>query len=322
MSAVTSPAAARGGPGGPSAPTFDLARTRGRGPIDTLRTFAVSVRLGWQLEANWTDPLLFFIYSVAKPVSSALILVVMLEVIGGPASRSFRPFVVVGSALWAFVMSGIAGLAWAILEDRERYRVLKYVYVSPSDFLTVLVGRGVARLAVGLAGVVITLVVGVVALGVPFDVGVVDWPLLVASTVLGLGAIVALGLLMAGVCIQTRQESWSYPEAFAGALFLVTGAVFPLAVLPAPVQLIGLLTPLTWWIAGIREALFPGGPDSVGGAGSAFEALAGHAHPSGPEIVVALLVTGALATLGALVIFRASDRRAKRAGLYDQTTGS
>ena len=43
--------------------------------------------------------------------------------------------------------------------------------------------------------------------------------------------------------------------------------------------------------------------------------------PSG-EIVVALLVTGAIATLGALAVFRVSDRRAKRAGLYDRTTGS
>jgi ABC-2 type transport system permease protein len=301
---------------------FDRARTEGRGLADTLRSFKVAVRLGWQLEANWTDPFLFFIYSVAKPVSSALILVVMLEVIGGPAGRAFRPFVVVGSALWAFVLNGMAGLAWSVLEDRERYRVLKYVYVSPADFLTVLVGRGVARIGVGLAGVVITLVIGVIVLGVPFDVARVDWPMLVVVSAFGLGSIIGLGLLMAGVCIQTRQESWSYPEAFAGAMFLVTGAVFPLIVLPAPVQVVGLLTPLTWWIAGTRQALFPGGPGSVGGPGSAFAAIFGHPNPTSGEIVLALLVTGTVVTLAAVAVFRLSDRRAKRAGLYDRTTGS
>ena len=295
---------------------------RGRGASDVLRSFAVAVRLGWALEANWTDPLLFFIYSVAKPISSALILVVMLEVIGGEAGRSFRPFVVVGSALWTFVISGIAGLAWAILEDRERYRVLKYVYVSPSDFLVVLMGRGVARIAVGAAGVVITLVVGVLALGVRFDPAAIDWPLLGLSVGLGLVTIVALGILMAGVCIQTRQESWSYPEAFAGALFLITGAVFPLSVLPAAIQVLGLLTPLTWWIAGLREALFPGGVDSIGGPGTAFEAIAGHVHPASGEIAIALLATGALVTLASVAVFRWSDRRAKQAGLYDLTSGS
>jgi ABC-2 type transport system permease protein len=301
---------------------FDRSRTEGHGLVDLVRAFNVAVRLGWQLEANWTDPFLFFIYSVAKPLSSALILVVMLEVIGGPAGHAFRGFVVVGSALWAFVLNGIAGLAWSVLEDRERYRVLKYVYVSPADFLTVLVGRGVARIGVGIAGVVITLIVGVAVLGVPFDVARVNWPMLAVVSIFGLASIIGLGLLMAGICIQTRQESWSYPEAFAGALFLVTGAVFPLVVLPAPVQVVGLLTPLTWWIAGVREALFPGGPGSIGGPGSAFATLFGHANPSSGEIVLALLATGTLVTLAAVAVFRMSDRRAKRAGLYDRTTGS
>jgi ABC-2 type transport system permease protein len=170
--------------------------------------------------------------------------------------------------------------------------------------------------------VVITLIVGVVALSVPFDVARVDWTMLAIVSALGLVSIIGLGLLMAGICIQTRQESWSYPEAFAGALFLVTGAIFPLTVLPAPVQVVGLLTPLTWWIAGTREALFPGGPGSIGGPGSAFAALFGHSQPTSIEIVLALLVTGTIATLAAVAVFRLSDRRAKRSGLYDRTTGS
>lgn len=301
---------------------FDPARTRGRGLVDLRRSFAVAARLGWQMEANWTDPLLFFIYSVAKPVSSALILVVMLEVISGGARPDFRAFVVVGSALWAFVVSGIAGLAWGILEDRERYRMLKYVYVSPSDFLVVLLGRGVARVAVGAMGAVITLAVGVVLLGVPFEPARIDWLLLGAAMAMGLAAIVAIGVLMAAVCIQARQEAWSYPEAVAGALFLVSGAVFPLVVLPAPLQALALASPLTWWLEGVRVALFPGGLTAIGGGGSLFATLAGPVPPMAGQIVVALLATGTVATLASIAAFRASDRRAKDRGLLDQTTGS
>ena len=103
------------------------------------------------MEANWTDPLLFFIYSVAKPLASALILVLMVQIVsgGGPGAASARAFVVIGSALWSFVLAGVQGIAWSVLDDRERYRMLKYLYVSPSDFLVVLVGRGVARVGVG-----------------------------------------------------------------------------------------------------------------------------------------------------------------------------
>lgn len=311
------------GLGAPAWGGFDPARTRGRGLADARKSFAVAARLGWQMEANWTDPILFFIYSVAKPVSSALILVFMLEVIsGGNARPDFRAFVVVGSALWSFVLSGIAGLAWTVLDDRERYRMLRYVYVSPSDFLVVLLGRGIARIAVGAMGAVITLAVGVVALGVPFDPARIDWPLLLVVMPLGIGAIVALGILLAAICLQTRQESWSYPDAVAGALFLVSGAVFPLTVLPGAAQLAGLVTPLTWWLEGVRLALFPGGFTAVGGNGSTFAALTGHTVPSAAEIVVALLATGTVATLASIAVFRISDRRAKDRGLLDQTTGS
>jgi ABC-2 type transport system permease protein len=300
---------------------FDPARTRGRAG-DAMRSFRTSAKLGWQMEANWTDPLLFFIYSVAKPVASALILVFMLEVIGGGGKPEYRAFVVIGSALWAFVLSGISGLAWTVLDDRERYRMLKYVYVSPSDFLTILLGRGVARVAVGGMGALITLIFGVVLLGVPFDLGAVNWPLLVVVMAAGLTAIVAIGVMLAAICLQTRQESWSYPEAVGGALFLVSGAVFPILVLPAVVQALGMLTPLSWWIEGVRQSLFPGGISSIGGAGSLFQTMTGQLAPTPAQIVVALLVTGTVTTLLSIAVFRASDRRAKDRGLLDQTTGS
>ena len=200
--------------------------------------------------------------------------------------------------------------------------MLKYVYVAPSDFLVVLLGRGVARLAVGAMGAAITLALGVVLLGVTFDPASVNWPLLAITLVVGVVAIVAVATLIAAVCLQTRQESWSYPEAVAGALFLITGAVFPLTVLPLPIQAIGLLMPLTWWLAGIREALFPGGLSSVGGAGSLWTELTGSLAPTPVEIVLALLATGALATLASIIVFRISERRAKDAGLLDITTGS
>ncbi len=292
------------------------------GRNDTLRSFTTAVRLGWQMEANWTDPLLFFIYSVAKPVASALILVVMLQVIGGSATAQYRSFVVIGTALWAIVTSGVAGLAQAVLEDREHYRMLKYVYVSPSDFLVVLLGRGVARLSVGAAGGIITLAIGVVALGVHFAPASINWPILIATSVLGLGAVVALGILMAAVCLQTRQESWSYPEAVAGALFLVSGAVFPLAILPQAVQAVGLATPLAWWIEGFRRTFDPSSPSAIGGPGSLFQSITGQVSPSNTEVFIALLVTGAVITLAAAVIFRLSSRRAKERGLLDRTTGS
>src|SRR5262249_32293467 len=149
-------------------------------------------------------------------------------------------------------------------------------------------------------GAAITIAVGVVALGVPFHPGRIDWGLLVVVMTVGIGAVLAIGLILAAVCMQTRQESWSYPEAASGAVFLGSGVVFPLAVLPAPVQAIGLLTPLTWWIEGIRHSLFKGGVSAVGGPGTLFTQLTGAASPNSATIGVVLLATGVVATLAAV----------------------
>jgi ABC-2 type transport system permease protein len=281
------------------------------------------MRLGWQTEANWTDPLLFFIYSVAKPVGAALILIFMVDIISaGRADAGMRAFVVVGSALWSFVVAGIAGLAWSVLDDRERYRMLKYLYVSPNSLLLLLLGRGAARIGIGAFGAGITLLAGILVLGVPFDLLRVDWLLAIGAMALGLTGVLAIGVILAAIVMQTRQDSWSYPEAVAGAMFLLVGAVFPLAVLPAPVQFIGLLTPLAWWLEGVRQALFPGILSGVGGEGSLFAQLTGSTAPTGGQSLLMLAASTAVLAALAVVAFRWSEQRSRQRGLFDLITGS
>ena len=89
-----------------------------------------------------------------------------------------------------------------------------------------------------------------------------------------------------------------------------------------PLQVFGMVSPLTWWIAGVRQALFPGGPSSIGGAGSLWQQVSGTLNPNDLQVVLALLLTGAVVTLGSAILFRAGEARAKDRGLIDRTTGS
>jgi ABC-2 type transport system permease protein len=287
------------------------------------RAYTTAVRLGWMVEANWTDPFLFFVYSVAKPIASALILVFMVDVIsGGRADANAKAFVVIGTALWSFVTVGMAGLAQSLLEDRERYRMLKYLYVSPNQFLVITLGRGTARIGIAVFAALITLGFGVIVLGVPFNVGRVDWLLLVLSSALGLVGVLSLALVLAATIMQTRQDAWSYPEAVAGALFLMVGAVFPMAVLPPVVQIVGLITPLSWWLEGTRQALFPGVATAIGGQGSVWLSWTGTLAPTPTQIVAMLAVTTAVFAVIGLYAFKRSERRARQKGLLDLLSGS
>ena len=303
---MTPAATSRPVPGG----IGDASRTVPRPLADNVRALAVGARLGWAIESNWSDPLLFAIYSIIKPLGAALILVAIVWAISGGGQPGAIAFLIVGSAAWAYVGGGILGLVTAILDDRERYRMLKYVVVSQAPFPAFLIGRSAAQLVIATTGFIVTLAIGVVFLGVRIDLAAIDWLLLGVSMALGLVGVMAIGIAMAGFCLQLRQEAWSYPEALAGALYLVSGTIFPIDVLPGPLQAVALMLPTTWWLEGTRRAIL--GVPTAGQLASVTDA----------GVLAALLATTGVLTLAGWAVFRTFERRARERGLLDQTTGS
>ncbi|MHB1417778.1 MAG: ABC transporter permease [Chloroflexota bacterium] len=278
---------------------------------DELRVLMTAIRLGWAIESNWTDPFLFMVYSVARPVASALILVFMYVVVaGGNTKGEVMAFLVVGNAFWAFVINGLQGLAWGILDDRERYVMLKYIYIAPVRFYTYLLGRGAAHLASASAAVVVTLLVGVLFLDVPIDLARVDYPLLALSLVFGLAGVGAVGIAVAGVSLNIWRESWGLSEGVAGTLFLLCGVIFPLAVLPEWVQPIARALPMTYWLEATRRALL--------GTGQGFSLV----DLSTSEVVAGLVLSTVVAVAIANFVFRFAEHRAKERGMIDMITGS
>ena len=179
--------------------------------------------------------------------------------------------------------------------------------VTPTSLFPFLIGRSLARVLISLIAVVLTLLVGVVFLGIQLH----PEPLyLVAASSIGLLAVMALGIAMAGWCLQLRQEAWHYPEAIAGALYLVSGAIFPVDILPSVLQPIAYAMPTTWWLEASRRGLL--GHGASGAMGSV----------SDERVMLYLLVSTAVALPLALGLFAWFMRRARQEGLLDMTTGS
>ena len=60
--------------------------------------------LGWQIESNWTDPFLFAIYSIVKPLAGAAILVVMYSIISQADFQSpIFAYIFIGNAFYLYV---------------------------------------------------------------------------------------------------------------------------------------------------------------------------------------------------------------------------
>jgi ABC-2 type transport system permease protein len=275
------------------------------------RSFRTASWLGWQIEANWAKPLLFALYSIVKPLALAGILVVIYATIkrGDFASPVFA-CMYLGNAFYMYVGAVMTGMAYAVIDDRERYQTLRSIYVAPVDIRWYLAGRGVARFLTGSASVLVTIVFGVLFLHLPLHPLAVNWPLFLATLTTGVLMLAMMGLALAGIVLLLPHQSWSMGEAVAGALYLFSGAIFPLDVLPRVLRPIGFAMPLTYWLELLRRSL-------VGPAASAFPTFSRLSDLGLLGILVGL--TLALGVI-ALALFRWCDSVARERGLIDRTT--
>jgi len=276
-----------------------------------LPSFRTAAWLGWQIEANWTDPFLFAVYALIKPISSAAILVVMYSLItrGDFASPIF-PYIFLGNAFYIYVGSVMSGISWSVIEDREHYKTLKYIYVAPLHIPSYLLGRGLARFLTGSVSVLITVAFGVLFLKVPVVLGEVNWLLFFGSLLLGVVMLAMLGLILAGITLLIANHVWFLGEGVAGALYLFSGAIFPLEVLPVLLRPIGFLMPITYWLELIRRSL-------IGEVAEAFPTLAGLSNGQLLGILGGLTM---LFGVSAFAIFRRCDRAARERGMIDAVT--
>jgi ABC-2 type transport system permease protein len=280
---------------------------------DHWRTLKQAAWLGWQMESNWTRPWLFLLYSVARPIAATLILVLMFVIVKQDVASepALFTYVYLGATFFMFVTNVLFGVTYVIHEDREHYQTLKNVYIAPISFYVYIVGRAANKVLLSSLAVVISLVFGLVILGLPLDLAVVDWPMFLLAMLLGLSCIVAIGIALAGITLLTAKHSAGINEGIGGAFYLFCGTVFPLVVLPAWGQAIGKVIPITYWLELVRRSLYPG---------NGIEALSGLQEFSDPTILLLLTVSTAAFFLLSLGIFRYADLVARKKGKIDMTT--
>ncbi|HIH02045.1 TPA: ABC transporter permease [Thermoplasmata archaeon] len=287
--------------------------------VSDLRLLKDCAWLGWQMEANWTDPFLFITYSIVKPIAGTLILVLMYLVItSGETANDFFSYMYVGNALYMFVAEVLFGVTWVIHDDREHYMTLKHVYIAPMNFYIYILGRSAIKIAIVSFGVVVTLAFGVLALGVGIDLGAVDWILLAPSLVIGLLCICILGLALGGVSFLTAKHSIGINEGLAGVFYVMSGVVFPITILPSWAETISRFLPVTYWMEVVRRAMEPKVMDGL--ASSYGYDVTGMADMSNLTLLGLLLLSAAAFFVLSIGVFRVADVIARKKGKVDWTT--
>lgn len=220
------------------------------------RTLATAGRLGWAIESNWTDPFVFITYQVVRPLFGALILVFMFKVVTGQSTTDLMfAQLYVGNAFFILVVQAMNGVGQVIFFDREHYEMIRYIYLAPIGMGTYLTGRGLAKVLATTAAVVFTLLAGWFLFGISLHPAMASVPYLLVTMVLGIAAMMALGIMLAAVTMVTAHHGFSMAEGASGMLFLLCGAVFTIDILPRWVVAIAHVVPLTYWLEGVRRVL-------------------------------------------------------------------
>lgn len=278
---------------------------------ESFRSFRMATWLGWQVESNWTDPFLFAIYVIIKPLASAAILVVMYSIItNGNYDSPLFPYIYLGNAFYIYVGSVMTGVSWAVIEDREHYKTLKYMYIAPISIPFYLLGRGVSRFLIGTVAVIVTLAAGTLFLHLPLDLMQVNWGLFFVSLLIGVTLLAMIGLLLASITLMLVNHNFFIGEAVASALYLFSGAIFPLEVLPAWLRPIGFAMPITYWLELMRRSM-------IGEVAQAFPTLANFSNGQLLGILLGLTLLFGIASVFA---FRWCDYLARERGLIDRVT--
>jgi ABC-2 type transport system permease protein len=290
--------------------TPDVLKNTSNPPVFT-RSFRMAAWLGWQIESNWTDPFLFAIYSIIKPLAGAAILVVMYSVItSGNFGSPIFSYIYLGNAFYMYVGAVMSGISWAVIDDREHYKTLKYMYVAPINIPAYLIGRGVAKFLVTTISVVITILFGVLFLHVKIDPAAINWGLFIVSLAIGVVMLAMMGLILAGISLLIVQHVWFIGDAVAGALFLFSGAIFPLEVLPAWLRPLGFIMPVTYWLELLRRSL-------VGSIAEAFPTLQTLSNQALIGILLGLTLAFAVISV---FLFRYCEHVAREKGMIDMVT--
>lgn len=186
-------------------------------------------------------------------VTAPLFTLIFLTIATHAGRTDLAPYAVVAPGVIAMLVMALLVAGEVI--DRERWGgTLELLLAAPVPLALVLLGRVVTVTAISLLGIVESFLVAYLGFGIAVAV---PHPLLFGVTLAATAvAMAGTSVVFAAVFIWTRsartfQNSLSYP------LFLLGGAMVPVALLPEPLRPVSRAVFLSWATDLLRDCLQP-----------------------------------------------------------------
>ena len=269
-------------------------RREARGFVGFVERQKNLVRRYWLWEVVW------LIYSLVSVLSIGY----LAAGLGSLGTRGFdlrqaQLYLLVGALLWAYLSIVFIEITFSVMWERWE-GTIEYTFMAPVRRLTHLLGICTFALLYGLARTLVVLAIAMLL----FHLDLSHANLLTSVTVMAASTfpLVGLGILASVLPLLSPERGEQMTVAVQGVLLLASGVYYPVSVLPAPVQALARINPLTYTLDGMRAGLIHG------------RALAEVAS----DLLTLLLMGLVLVPLG-LAAFGWAERRAKRLGLLKRS---
>jgi ABC-2 type transport system permease protein len=216
--------------------------------IRFLRLFAV----GWILNMkSLTRSGLFVFTSIIEPLIFATLSYYLFKAGHRPGTLLYASLSAGLMGIWTSTLYGSGGvISW------QRWQgTLEPTVVSPPPLILIIFPMAVSTASIGLYSVAATLLWGRLAFGIPLDlVHPLTFALAIPVTILTLGA---LGLVIGGSFVLYRNAN-ALANMLEFPVWLVTGALVPLSLLPGWIHPLSWILSPTWGFRAVRASALGG----------------------------------------------------------------
>jgi ABC-2 type transport system permease protein len=280
---------------------------RSRGPMAPLR-WEMNAFIGfierqknlyrryWAWEAVWLLYNLVSVLSIGYLASGLS----TLGLQGGTFNlQQAQLYLLIGALLWTYLSMVFVEISFAITWERWE-GTIEYTFMAPIRRVTHLLGMCAASL---IYGILRAALIGVALVALfRLDLSRANWGtalLIFAAATLPL---LGLGIFTSILPLLSPEKGEQMAFAVQGVLLLISGVYYPVTVLPLPLHLAGIISPLTYTLDGVRQALLQGRPMA--------QAL--------PDVFI-LVILGVVLVPASVFCFARAEVRAKRLGLLKRS---
>jgi ABC-2 type transport system permease protein len=243
--------------------------------------------MGWEV--------VWILYSLVNALTILFIAAATEQITGQQVdTHYFVLYLLIGTTMWSYLSAVFDVVAETISWERWE-GTIEYTLMAPVHRSLHLIGTCLYAVTYSIIrSVVIFAVVALI-----FGVRLTDANVTTALIVVGVGSVSVIGLAIVAAVLPLLFTERGAQMTFVihSGLLLISGVYAPIEVLPAWLQALAPLSPMTYVLRSVRAGLLEGAPPS---------AVVGD--------LVILVVMGAVLVPGGLLIFRAAERYARRTG--------